>query len=864
MALEFLDGGTLAEKLNHTPQPPRQAAATLEVLARAVHAVHQKQIVHRDLKPSNVLLTSDGTVKISDFGLVLAGDSEATRTPSGITIGTPLYMSPEQAEGRASAVGPSTDIWALGVILYEMLTGRTPFKGISNLETLDQLRKQEPVAPRTLQPKLPRDLETICLKCLRKEPHRRYLAAYDLAEDLKRFLAGEPIKARPVGPIERAWRWCKRKPVVAGLTGLVWIAVLTALGLGLFAAYQTTLAAIHQEASKVERSLKDDWKQSTQMTVSKRLWERGQVAAALQLLDRQRPEKPEDIDYRGWEWHYLKRLCHSDRATFTGLAFSPDGQHLATSCWDDEVRVWDLATRVVLVICSGHEQNVSGVAYSADGSQLASSSWDRTVRLWDARTGRELHCFRGHLGPVAAVAFTHDGKRLVSASDDHTLKVWDLATGKELLTLWGHTSRVQSLSLSADGRRLVSASGGELDRSVRLWNLNTGQELLQLVGQDVVAFSPDGRQLAAAGLDSNVQLFNANPLDDHPIRQGRITPPPGGVQITDYSRPIVPKAAVTYGGIARRFLQPPPDEVAGVGPSPADMRILGYATAKELDAGIGHPGGMIHRPPRDEQEFLVVPLAVLNQHLAPTESEYETLRQEVSRDREERPVGPRASLLVIDPRRFFLELPDGRAVRGELLASWPISRRRGGSFSECKHLVTDSRPISLHGWHTVAVAWVLDAKDSAGPFQVRYAGGVRVPVPALRLPTPPLQELDEDLDPRVRIERAWRLARSGHLGRAVPDAKTTVRIAPHDDFVLYRAAAIHALASTAAQRDQSKSAEERAELAEQLARTAVDLLRQAQEHGFKELDLLKEDNDFDGLRERADFQKLLEPPPGGS
>ena len=221
LSLELAEGGTLAQRLQRFPFAPPAAAALVETLARAVHHAHGQHIVHRDLKPANVLFAADGTPKLTDFGLakVLEGDADSPRdaTRTGDPIGTPRYMSPEQAAGRHDAVGPATDVYGLGTLLYECLTGQVPFVASSVVETLELIRSAEPRSPRRLQPSIPRDLETICLQCLHKEPSRRYSSARAVADDLRRFLDGKPIAARPTPTWERAWKWCRRRPTHAAL-----------------------------------------------------------------------------------------------------------------------------------------------------------------------------------------------------------------------------------------------------------------------------------------------------------------------------------------------------------------------------------------------------------------------------------------------------------------------------------------------------------------------------------------------------------------------------------------------------------------------------------------------------------------------
>jgi tetratricopeptide (TPR) repeat protein/tRNA A-37 threonylcarbamoyl transferase component Bud32 len=278
--LEFVDGGSLANRLDGTPWHPRQAAQLAETLARAVHAAHQRGIVHRDLKPANVLLAEDGTPKVTDFGLAKVLDATAELTGSGAIMGTPSYMAPEQTGRYAHAVGPATDVYSLGAVLYELLTGRPPFKGETPLATVAQVVADEPVPPRSLQPGLPRDLETVCLKCLQKEPQKRYASAEALADDLRHFLDGEPICARPVGPAGRLWRWCRRNPKVASLlailTVVLTVGTVTATALWLLAEERRRTAEDNLREAKHQQERAEESFRDARRAVDEMLTEVGQ------------------------------------------------------------------------------------------------------------------------------------------------------------------------------------------------------------------------------------------------------------------------------------------------------------------------------------------------------------------------------------------------------------------------------------------------------------------------------------------------------------------------------------------------------------------------------------------------------------
>jgi len=506
-SLEYAEGGSLARRLAGRPQPPLQAAQTLAILARAVHAAHQCGIIHRDLKPANVLLTADDVPKVTDFGLAKQLGEESGQTRSGVIMGTPSYMAPEQAMGKAGAVSAATDIYALGAILYELLTGRPPFSSENSFDTLQQVLLVEPVHPIQLRPGVPRDLETICLKCLAKEPSKRYPSSHALAEDLQRFLDGEPIRARRVSVWERAWKWARRRPAIAALSLLLVFVALSGFA-GILAQWREALAA-RAEAQTLQRKAEQQL-YALSIVYAETALSGGDAEQARRSLQ----EAPTRL--RNWEWHYLNRLCETSGRALAGhdqdvtcVACSPDGRFLATGGIDCSVRVWDAALGKEVKLFAGHERRISHVAFNPSERQLASCDDGGRILLWNLDQDGDPVELLGHRGFVASLAYLPLTGQLASAGEDQDIHIWDLASHREVARFRGHDNYVFGLACSPDGKLL--ASGGK-DQTVRLWDAKTGQALRVLQGHGervlAVAFSADGSRLASCGKDASIRLWD--------------------------------------------------------------------------------------------------------------------------------------------------------------------------------------------------------------------------------------------------------------------------------------------------------------------------------------------------------------------
>ena len=538
---DLIEGVSLADRFTDRPMGAREAAGLCAKVADALHYAHEAGVIHRDLKPANIMLDAEGEPHLMDFGVAKREASEITATVQGKIFGTPAYMSPEQAKGEGHQADGRTDVYSLGVILFQMLTCELPFRGNQRM-LLHHVIHDEPPSPRRLDSRVPRDLETICLKCLEKDPRRRYPTAQAVAEEFRRFLNGAPIRARRVSQGEKLWRWCRRKPVVAGLCATA-VSLLFAVAVVSTNAYylEEELREVAvwerdeaQEARRAEARARRAAQEKAletrrylyvaHMRLAQQVWESADVGAVLELLNRHR-SGPEQEDLRGFEWYYLWRLCHSETLTLEhaggvfSVAFSP-GSKMLVSGGFGQMKLWDLATGEERLTLEGHADWVGCAAFSPDGKTLASGSPDETVRLWDLAAGT-LRTTLEHGGWVWSLAFSPDGRTLASGGRDGTVKLWDVAIGESTSAVEGHTGPVFSVAFSPDGDTLTSVS----QKAVRLWDVATGVARAAS-GEDTtpvfcVGLSPDGAALASASPDGTVRVRDVTTGEERATLRGR-------------------------------------------------------------------------------------------------------------------------------------------------------------------------------------------------------------------------------------------------------------------------------------------------------------------------------------------------------
>lgn len=585
--------------------PFNDAAVLVRSLAQGVQYAHERGIIHRDLKPANVLLTlSSGSIpsahgnddtsihssrplhefvaRITDFGLAKEIDRLSAETKSGAIIGTPNYMAPEQASASEHQLGPAADQFSLGVILYELLTGRPPFVGETVLDTLHQVRFRDPMPPRRLRPSVPRDLQTICLKCLDKDPRRRYASSRALADDLERFLNGQPILARPIGTLGRFVKWSRRNPAAATLstitliTAVILLSVIVISGIEIRQkkrdaeiareesdrakketenALQAEIIARNDLADSLKRERRTLYYQRVRLVLAS--IQQGNVVQAERYLLECVP-KGNETDERGWEWHYLNRLCHSERLVFRGhptspieVAFTADGNHVASVCSQHAVLVWDaksgkvvqrlpapknswLTSRGLAIhpdrkgllvedqtnnrttlwsIETGKElYSVTGTLPTLrdEGGRLAMlDSPGRMIRVFEGRDGKEVATYPINIPRIYDCCFSRDGVCIAVPSQNRSILVRYLESGKETVRLNSAPQNITASGFISNGHYFAAGSS---DGTLSLWNVSNGEQVFSInahpSGINAIAFAQDGRTIATGEVIGAVKLWN--------------------------------------------------------------------------------------------------------------------------------------------------------------------------------------------------------------------------------------------------------------------------------------------------------------------------------------------------------------------
>jgi WD40 repeat protein len=553
IASEFVSGRTLADAIKDPGGHPdlQQVVAWVRDLARALAYAHDLNIIHRDVKPQNIMLDEQGRPRILDFGLAKRIDEDATMTTEGSLLGTPAYMAPEQARGEVKSVGPHSDQYSLGVVLYELLTGQKPFDGPPHA-VLAKVAWEEPRAARSLRTDLPIDLTAVCQKAMEKNPAKRYPTADDFADDLERWRTDRPTAARPITRFERMARWCRKNPVVATAVAVVWLALVAIAAVAALYANRQHHFAVEeakatQRIAKLAADLSTSLKESNQRLAAQQLerglsaFERGETGRGLlwTVESWKSAIAAEDSSWQraaranlaAWSREYPElRAVFSHTRPIIALAISPDGKTVATGSEDHTARLWNLATWAPIGPPLEHDDFVPIVAFSPDGTRLATGTV-KAVRFWDAASGRLIDS-RPFPQRVSAAAYSPDGTRMIVCGPSVTL-LWDLKSGKSLGPLTEKPPGVHAVAFSPDGRLILTGSG---NGEARLWNALTREPLgpaLRQNGERIfsVAFSPDSKTFLL-GVNGRVRLLETATM--RPV--GRPVLHQGNVRVVGFAR----------------------------------------------------------------------------------------------------------------------------------------------------------------------------------------------------------------------------------------------------------------------------------------------------------------------------------------
>ena len=551
--MEYVKGKSITRYCDEKKLGIEKRLELFRQVCEGIHHAHQKGIIHRDIKPSNILVSfqDDKTVpKIIDFGIAKAITQPLTEKTSytelGQLLGTPEYMSPEQAEMAYQDIDTRSDIYSLGVLLYELLTGATPFDakrlregGIDHIQRV--ICQEEPRTPSarltslgdkakevaerrrtqiiTLTRRLHRELEWIPMKAMRKDRTRRYRSASELADDIQNYLTGTPLIAGPESTVYRARKFVRKHAGSVATAALLLVVIILGLAVSIFMGCRVEQAREQEAVARVEAEQARDKEAALRAQVEQALvraenaekitkeksedLRRTLYVNSIQLADAKYREasmhRVHDLlescpdDLRGWEWYRLNHIMDQSVMTFRGhsdgviaMAITPDGKRIVSGSDDKTIKIWDSASGDELMTLRGHDDWISSVAFSPDGKRIISGSGDNTIKVWNSVTGAELMTLRGHSDDVYGIAISPDGKRIASGSIDKTIKVWDATNGDELMTIRGHERQIGPVLFSPDGRKIIS---GSLDwtvwnQTIKVWDATTGAELMTLFGHD--------------------------------------------------------------------------------------------------------------------------------------------------------------------------------------------------------------------------------------------------------------------------------------------------------------------------------------------------------------------------------------------